>query len=208
MSNTPISIDTDEQKVSYGFGLQFGQQLLKNTFAGLDANVVAQGIKDILEENEIKVSESELNDAYGSVQRVIAEGQEKQAKQMIALGKTFLDENAKRDGVSVTDSGLQYEILEAGTGSKPEASATVKVHYQGTFMDGSVFDSSIERGEPAEFGVTQVIPGWTEALQLMESGAKWRLVIPSDLAYGDAGAPPSIPGGAVLVFEVHLIDII
>jgi FKBP-type peptidyl-prolyl cis-trans isomerase FklB len=208
MSDAANALASDEQKVSYGFGLQFGQQLIRNTFAGLDADVVAMGIKDILEENKIQVTEEELNNAYANVQRIIQEEQTKKAKQMAELSQTFLAENAKRDGVSVTDSGLQYEVLEAGTGAKPDTSSSVKVHYHGTFMDGTVFDSSVERGEPAEFGVTQVIKGWTEALQLMETGSKWRLVIPSNLAYGDAGAPPSIPGGAVLVFEVHLIDIV
>jgi FKBP-type peptidyl-prolyl cis-trans isomerase FklB len=208
MSDTSIKLGSDQQKVSYGFGLQFGQQLLRNNFEGLDVDAVAAGIKDILQENAIQVSEEELNSAYSTVQEVMQAEQTRKAQQMIELGKTFLAENAKRDGVTTTASGLQYEILEAGTGATPTAEASVSVHYHGTFMDGSVFDSSVERGQPAEFGVTQVISGWTEALQLMPKGSKWRLVIPSELAYGDAGAPPSIPGGAVLVFEVHLLDIV
>lgn len=202
--NTP---KTDEQKVSYGFGLQFGQQLLRNQFSGLEAQFVAQGIEDILSEAEVKVSEQELSEAYASVQAMMQKEQEQKAAKMRELGVSFLAENAKRDEVTVTDSGLQYEVLEAGEGGKPAATDTVEVHYEGTFINGDVFDSSIARGEPATFGVTQVIAGWTEALQLMPVGSKWRLVIPSELAYGDAGAPPSIPGGSALVFQVHLIKI-
>jgi FKBP-type peptidyl-prolyl cis-trans isomerase FklB len=205
MSNT---IDNDEKKVSYGFGLQFGQQLLRNQFDGFSLEAVVAGMTDILEKNEIQVSEAELNNAYTSVQQALQEKAAQQAKQMAELSLTFLAENAKREGVQVTESGLQYEVLEEGTGEKPSAESTVKTHYHGTFINGTVFDSSIERGEPAEFGVSQVIKGWTEALQMMPVGSKWRLAIPSELAYGDAGAPPSIPGGAALVFDVHLLDIV
>lgn len=206
--NSNIALESDEQKVSYGFGLQFGQQLLRNQFEGLDADIVASGMKDILQQNAIQLDEQALNAAFASVQEKMQAEQAEKAKQMAELGQSFLEENAKREGVTVTDSGLQFEVLEQGAGDKPSKDATVRVHYHGTFMNGQVFDSSVERDQPAEFGVTQVIAGWTEALQLMPVGAKYRLVIPSDLAYGDAGAPPSIPGGAVLVFEVHLLDII
>ena len=207
MSNT-ISLEKDEQKVSYGFGLQFGQQLLRNKFDGLELEAVFAGISDILNRQAIQVTEAELNKAYSAVQRTLQEKAEKQAKQMAELSLAFLRENAKREGVQVTESGLQYEILETGTGEKPTAESTVKTHYHGTFIDGTVFDSSIERDEPAEFGVSQVIKGWTEALQMMPIGSKWRLAIPAELAYGDAGAPPSIPGGAALVFDVHLLEIV
>lgn len=202
--NTP---KTDEQKVSYGFGLQFGQQLLRNQFSGLEAKFVAQGIEDILSKADVKVSEQELSEAYATVQAAMQKEQEQKAAKMRELGISFLAENEKRDEVTVTESGLQYEILEAGEGDKPSATDTVEVHYEGTFINGDVFDSSIARGEPATFGVNQVIAGWTEALQLMPVGSKWRLVIPSELAYGDAGAPPSIAGGSTLVFQVHLIKI-
>lgn len=207
MSNT-IALDNDEKKVSYGFGLQFGQQLLRNQFDGLALDAVFAGITDIMEKHALQLSEAELNQAYSKVQQALQEKAVQQAKQMAELSLTFLRENAKREGVQVTESGLQYEILEEGSGEKPTADATVKTHYHGTFIDGTVFDSSIERGEPAEFGVGQVIRGWTEALQMMPVGSKWRLAIPAELAYGDAGAPPSIPGGAALVFDVHLLDIV
>lgn len=204
-----FKFENDAQRVSYGFGLQFGQQLIRNKFNGLNTAAVFAGIADIVEENNIQLSEEDLNNAYAAVQAEIEKERAEQASKMAELGGSFLEENAKRDGVKVTDSGLQYEVLEAGSGDKkPAAESQVQVHYHGTFMDGTVFDSSVERGEPATFGVNQVIPGWTEALQLMNEGDKLRLVIPSDLAYGDAGAPPSIPGGAVLVFEVHLISVL
>ncbi len=203
-----FNFENDAQRVSYGFGLQFGQQLLRNKFNGLNTAAVAAGIADIIEENQIQVTEEDLNNAYTAIQAEMEKMQAEQASKMTELGKTFLAENAKREGVSTTESGLQYEVLESAEGDKPSTDATVKVHYHGTFMDGTVFDSSVERGDPATFGVTQVISGWTEALQLMSVGEKYRLVIPSDLAYGDAGAPPSIPGGAVLVFEVHLLEIV
>ncbi len=204
-----FKFENDAQRVSYGFGLQFGQQLIRNKFNGLNTAAVAAGIADIIEENNIQITEEELNKAYESIQAEMEKDRAEQAAKMAELGQSFLTENAKREGVSVTESGLQYEILESGSSEeKPTTESTVKVHYHGTFMDGTVFDSSVERGEPATFGVTQVIKGWTEALQLMNIGDKLRLVIPSDLAYGDAGAPPSIPGGAVLVFEVHLIEIV
>ncbi len=208
MTDNTLKFESDEQKVSYGFGLQFGQQLLRNNFEGLDATIVGQGIADILAENAIQIDEEDLNTAYSNIQRVLQEKADVDAKKMSELGKRFLEENAKRDGVEITESGIQFEVLEAGDGEKPNTDATVQVHYHGTFMDGQVFDSSVDRGEPATFGVTQVIAGWTETLQMMPVGSKWRITLPPELAYGDAGAPPSIPGGAVLVFEIHLIDIV
>src|SRR5690554_6823268 len=205
-----ITLSTDEQRVSYGFGLQFGQQLLRNQFDGLDAELVAAGIQDIVNQQKIQVSEQELNAAFTAVQAKIEQQQAQKAKQMKELGITFLAENAKRDGVTVLASGLQYEVLESGTGTgaSPTADSTVQTHYHGTMIDGTVFDSSVERGEPATFGVGQVIAGWTEALQLMKTGDKWRVFLPADLAYGDNGAPPSIPGGSALVFEIQLLDIV
>ncbi len=203
-----ITLSTDEQRVSYGFGLQFGQQLLRNQFDGLDAELVAAGIQDIVNQQKIQVSEQELNAAFTAVQAKIEQQQAQKAKQMKELGITFLAENAKRDGVTVLASGLQYEVLESGTGASPTADSTVQTHYHGTMIDGTVFDSSVERGEPATFGVGQVIAGWTEALQLMKTGDKWRVFLPADLAYGDNGAPPSIPGGSALVFEIQLLDIV
>jgi FKBP-type peptidyl-prolyl cis-trans isomerase FklB len=207
MSNDP-SLKTDEQKVSYGFGLQFGNQLMQNNFEGLDLDAVYQGLRNVYSGDGSQLSESALNNAYEAVGNKRKAAAESQAKKLAELGARFLEENAKRDGVTVTESGLQYEILEAGTGAKPGPKATVKTHYHGTFIDGKVFDSSIDRNEPAEFGVNEVVKGWTEALQLMPTGSKWRLALPAELAYGEAGSPPIIPGNSVLVFELHLMDIL
>ena len=208
MGNKTISLETDEQKSSYGFGLQFGQQLLRNKFDGLDLDYVADGIKDMVEQHKLKINEADLNAAFAAVQKKLLDKKEQQAKQIAELGRVFLAENAKRDGVQVTKSGLQYEVLEEGTGNKPASNAIIKTHYHGTFIDGTVFDSSINRGEPATFVITEVIKGWTEALQMMPEGSKWRIVVPSELAYGTDGAPPTIPGSSTLVFEIHLLQII
>lgn len=205
---TNVIFNTDEQKVSYGFGLQFGQQLQRNFFEGLDIDMLQAGIQDILNQNNIQITDSELNQAFAAVQKKIEAKNAQQAKQLAELGKVFLTENAKREGVTTLVSGLQYEVINSGNGKKPTTNDTVKTHYHGTFVDGTVFDSSVARGEPATFGVTQVIRGWTEALQLMQVGDKWRIFLPSDLAYGDHGAPPSIPGGSTLIFEIELLDII
>lgn len=202
------ALNTAEEKVSYGFGLQFGQQLLRNQFDQMDVELVCKGIKDIIEQKPISLSEADLNQAYSEVQQQIEAKKAEDAKKMKELGVSYLNENAKRDGVKVTDSGIQYEILEQGSDEKPTKDSTVKVHYHGTFIDGEVFDSSVERDEPATFGVTQVISGWTETLQLMNVGDKWRITLPPELAYGEAGAPPSIPPQSVLVFEIHLLDIV
>lgn len=202
------ALKTAEEKVSYGFGLQFGQQLLRNQFDQMDVGLVCQGIKDIIEQNPIVLAEADLNQAYAEVQQQIEAKKAEDAKKMNELGLSYLQENVKREGVQVTDSGIQYEVLEQGSGEKPSESSTVKVHYHGTFIDGQVFDSSVERDDPATFGVTQVISGWTEALQMMNVGDKWRITLPPELAYGEAGAPPSIPPQSVLVFEVHLLDIV
>lgn len=203
-----ITFSNDEQRVSYGFGLQFGQQLARNHFDGLEIDMVAAGIRDVLEQKGMQISESELNQAFAAVQEKIEAKHAEQAKQLAELGQTFLAENAKREGVTTLASGLQYEVLQSGSGNSPTTSDTVKTHYHGTFVDGTVFDSSVQRGEPATFGVTQVISGWTEALQLMKTGDKWRIFLPANLAYGDRGAPPSIPGGSTLIFEIELLEIV
>jgi len=134
--------------------------------------------------------------------------EQERAEKYQTLCQSFLEDNSKREGVLTTETGLQYEILETGEGDKPSSEQTVKVHYHGSFIDGQVFDSSITRNEPAEFALGQVIPAWTEALQLMSVGSKWRIVVPYQLAYGEAGSPPTIPPKAILIFEIHLMDIV
>lgn len=208
MSLTPeVELSTDEQKVSYGFGLQFGDQLRRNSFDGLDVDAVVAGIRHWYEHQQAALSNEEINPSY----KVIQDRQEARAAEQFQkraeLARQFMVANAERDEVSITDSGLQYEVLEAGSGASPGPQATVVTHYHGTFVDGAVFDSSVERGEPAEFGVHQVIPAWTEALQMMSVGDKWRIACPPELAYGEQGAGDSIPPNTALVFEIHLIDI-
>ena len=202
-----IELATDEQKVSYGFGLQFGDQLRRNKFEGLDLEAVMAGIRHLFEQGASALTDEQLNASYQAVEaRQKALGAEMDGKRQ-ALAEQFLAANADREGVSTTDSGLQYEVLESGSGASPGPQSTVVTHYHGTLVDGTVFDSSVERGEPAEFGVNQVIPGWTEALQMMSVGDKWRIACPPELAYGEQGAGNAIPPNTALVFEIHLIDI-
>ena len=202
-----VELTTDEQKVSYGFGLQFGQQLLRNQFDGMDLEVVLAGVQHWYRHQQAALSDAEIGPSYQVIQtRQQAEATELASKRE-GLAQQFMVANAAREEVSTTDSGLQYEVLETGSGEKPGPQSTVVTHYHGTLVDGTVFDSSVERGEPAEFGVHQVIPGWTEALQMMSVGDKWRIACPPKLAYGEQGAGDSIPPNTALVFEIHLIGI-
>ena len=203
-----VTLNTPEQKVSYGFGWQFGRQLHKNNFQDLDINVVMAAIKQCYEGQASQLSDKELDLAYDAVKIKKQEASKKQAENLDSLNKQYLEENAKREGVVVTDSGLQYEIMEQGSGEKPSANSVVRTHYHGSFINGQVFDSSVTRNEPAEFTLEQVIPGWTEALLMMTVGSKWRITVPSDIGYGEAGSPPVIPGGSTLVFEISLLDIV
>lgn len=202
-----VALATDEQKVSYGFGLQFGDQLLRNRFDGLDLQAVMAGMQHWYQQQQSLLADGELNPSY----EVIKARQQAAAETVVAqreqLAEQFLTTNAARPEVTTTASGLQYEVLEAGSGASPGPRSTVVTHYHGTFVDGTVFDSSVQRGEPARFGVHQVIPAWTEALQLMGAGAKWRIACPPSLAYGEQGAGDSIPPNTPLVFEIHLLEI-
>ncbi|MBU2917823.1 FKBP-type peptidyl-prolyl cis-trans isomerase [Psychrosphaera sp. F3M07] len=199
---------TVEQQASYGIGRQIGDQVASNPFEGLDANAVAQGVMDALNGNEYAVEVEDLRAAFGVINERMQAQQAEQAKEASAEGQKFLDENAKRDEVTVTESGLQYEVLTTGEGEKPTAASTVRTHYHGTLIDGTVFDSSYDRGQPAEFPVGGVIAGWTEALQMMTVGSKWRLAIPYQLAYGEQGAGGAIGPFQTLVFDVELLEIL
>jgi len=202
-----VELTTDEQKVSYGFGLQFGDQLRRNSFDGMDLDAVLAGVQHWYNHQQAALSDEQINPSY----QVIQNRQQAKAAELATkreeLASQFMAANAARDEVSTTESGLQYEVLETGSGDKPGPQSTVVTHYHGTLLDGTVFDSSVERGEPAEFGVHQVIPGWTEALQMMSVGDKWRIACPPKLAYGEQGAGDSIPPNTDLVFEIHLIAI-
>ena len=193
------------EKVSYALGLSLGNNLLGSGVNALDYAELAQGIQDVMEQNKPKMSYEEaqtvINDFFQTLQ---AKGGDKAQSE----GNAFLEENSKQAGIVTLPSGLQYEIMSEGTGATPKASDSVKVHYHGTLIDGKVFDSSVNRGEPATFGVTQVISGWVEALQLMPVGSKWKLFIPSELAYGAQGAGQAIAPHTALIFEVELLEIV
>ena len=192
-------------KISYALGLGIGQQIKNMHIDGFQVDDFAQSIRDIIEGRPTALSSREaqqmLNDYFQQKQK-------EQAQQAIADGKVFLEENAKRPAVTQTKSGLQYEVLTEGTGRSPKATDTVRCHYEGRLLDGSVFDSSYQRGEPADFGLNQVIAGWTEGVQLMKEGAKYRFFIPYLLAYGERGAGSSIPPYSTLVFDVELIKVL
>jgi FKBP-type peptidyl-prolyl cis-trans isomerase FklB len=202
------AFESAEQRASYGIGRQIGDQLTENSFEGISVDAVCAGIRDALQDAPLAISAEDINKAFETVQRKVAQQKAEQSKQLSAEGTQFLADNAKRAGVTTLPSGLQYEVLTAGTGPKPTRNTTVRTHYHGTLINGEVFDSSYQRGEPAEFAVGGVIAGWTEALQLMGVGSKWRLFIPSNLAYGERGAGGSIGPNATLVFDVELLAIV
>ena len=194
-----------KDKVSYAVGLSIAESLKSQQLGGLDLDLLKDGIQDIFEQRELKINPQEAN---GLIQSYLEEANSAAFGENKNKGIAFLEENKNKEGVSITSSGLQYEIIQEGSGNKPSATDNVTVHYHGTLIDGTVFDSSTERGTPASFGVNQVIPGWTEALQLMSVGAKFKLYIPQELAYG---ANPH-PGGPIqpysaLIFDVELIEI-
>lgn len=202
-----VALDDVSAKGSYGIGLQIGQQLVDSKLA-VKADAVAKGIFDALNQNAPAIDLNEVSQALQQLQQQAAEAAQAQFKKIEEEGKAYLAENAKKDGVKVTDSGLQYEVLVEGSGKIPSKQDQVRVHYTGTLIDGTVFDSSVKRGQPAEFPVTGVIAGWVEALSMMPVGSKWKLTIPHNLAYGERGAGASIPPFSTLVFEVELLDIL
>lgn len=203
-----IKMGSLEQKASYGIGLQMGQQLAQSGLEGLDVQAIAKGITTALAGNMPEIEIDQINNALRELHEKAEQIQIEKAKVAAVEGEAFLAENATREEVQITDSGLQYEILTAGEGEIPTSDKKVRVHYHGTLPDGTVFDSSVDRNQPAEFPVTGVIQGWVEALQMMPTGSKWKLFIPHTLAYGERGAGASIPPYAALVFEVELLEIL
>ena len=191
-------------KISYAIGLSMGQNLMGSGVTSLEYADLAAGIKDVLEKNQPQISYQEAQQVLG---KFFSELEQKIAGEAKAAGEAFLAENAKREGVKVTESGLQYEVLEATIGQKPKATDKVRVHYEGTLIDGTVFDSSYKRGESITFGLNQVIKGWTEGLQLLSIGSKYKLYLPYQLAYGERGAGANIPPYAALIFTVELLGI-
>lgn len=197
-----------ESQASYGIGYQMGQQLASNPFDGLVLDTVLDGFKQGFAGEPLAVSGAELQAAFEEIQRRMEAASSERHASVIEEGETFLAENAKRDGITVTDSGLQYEVITQGDGETPTLSSTVRTHYHGTLIDGTVFDSSYDRGQPAEFPVNGVIRGWTEALQLMKVGTKLRLYVPYSLAYGEQGAGAAIGPYTTLIFDVELLAIV
>lgn len=206
---TEMKLDNPKARISYTIGLNIGKDF-SNQEMDIDPDVLLVGIKDALENREPKLSEEEMVAEVQAFQQEMqtqqVEKMKKLAEKNLADSKAFLAENAKKEGVVVLDSGLQYKIIEPGTGPSPTVDSTVTVNYRGTLADGTEFDSSYSRNQPATFPVSGVIPGWTEALPLMKEGAKWQLVIPPDLAYGERGAGNVIGPNAVLVFDIELIS--
>lgn len=205
-----VALSSPEQRLSYGVAQNVAKQM-KASGLPLDNAAFVAGFNDVMNDRPARMSDEEIAAEMQAYQdKVMKEKQaemDKIASENEQAGKVYLEENAKREGVVVTDSGLQYEVVEKGEGAVPTASDRVVVHYAGKLIDGSEFDSSYARNEPAKFGVGQVIPGWTEALQMMPVGSKWKLTIPAELAYGAAGAGGRIPPNSTLVFDVELLDI-
>ncbi|EXJ09845.1 MULTISPECIES: FKBP-type peptidyl-prolyl cis-trans isomerase [Nitrincola] len=206
---TTISLETVEARASYGIGRQMGDQLARNGFEDVELAAVIAGLEDAFTGQDLKITAEQIQEAFTEISRRMREAEEARTAALVEEGKQFLIDNGTRDEVVVLDSGLQYEVLEAGDAEAEKATreSTVKTHYHGTFINGQVFDSSYQRGQPIEFPVTGVIKGWTEALQLMNPGAKWRLYVPYHLAYGEQGSPGGIPPYSTLIFDVELIEV-
>lgn len=203
-----LSFDTNEAKIGYGIGRQIGDQLRGSDLGEISLKHLFVAIEDALNGADMRVPSAELEAAFAGLQEEMEAKQKQASEGNVKAGEAFLAENKTKEGVQVTESGLQYEVIEEGTGATPTTASTVRVHYEGRLTDGQVFDSSIARGEPIEFPVTGVIAGWTEALQMMKEGAKYKLTIPAELAYGAQGAGAMIKPFSVLVFDVELIAVI
>lgn len=211
MSQQKAKLKTKQDSVSYSIGVDIGRSMKKQDLE-LDLNVMLGGMKDAMA-GKMQLTDEQMQAVMQSFQAEMMQKmqakREKESAENIAQGKKFLDENAKKEGIKTTASGLQYKVIKTNAGGKtPSDTNTVRVHYRGTLINGTEFDSSIKRGQPAEFPVNGVIRGWTEALKLMKTGEKFQLFIPGDLGYGAQGAPPSIPPHAVLIFDVELLEIV
>lgn len=204
---TEVSLASLDQKVSYGIGRNIGSDIAGDTNIDVDVEALVAGLRDAVNGGEPRMSDDEIRAAFGEIRERAQQAQRAKITVEQQRATDFLTANGARPEVTTTASGLQYEVLSAGTGAKPTTTDKVKVHYHGTLVDGTVFDSSVQRGQPIEFPVTGVIPGWVEALQLMPAGSKWKLAIPPPLGYGDTGSG-MIPGGAALIFEVELLEVI
>ena len=205
-----LELKSENDKINYSVGYRLGSDF-KRQGVEMNSAIVQQGIDDATSGGEALMTEQEMRNVMSNVaNRLKAEQMEKmkqQGAENLKAGEAFLAENAKKDGVTTLPSGLQYKVMSSGSGKTPTKSDKVTVDYRGTLIDGTEFDSSYSRGEPASFGVGQVIPGWTEALQLMKEGDKWQLYLPAKLAYGEKGAGAKIPPNSTLIFDVELISV-
>jgi FKBP-type peptidyl-prolyl cis-trans isomerase FkpA len=199
------SLTSDNAKVSYGIGTQFANDM-KNRGMDVDMKAFNLAVEDVYKGKKNRLTDNELRTAFQKVSEEMIKKQMDKAKENSKIGEDYLAKNKGKEGVKVTASGLQYKVLKEGTGITPKATDVVKVHYRGTLIDGTEFDSSYKRNQPAEFQLNQVIPGWTEGLQLMKVGSKYQLTIPGNLAYGERGNQ-GIPGNSVLIFDVELLDV-
>ena len=200
-----MSFNNQDDQISYALGLSVGGSLKQSGVENLNGEIFAEAVQGVMAGAETKMSPEEANQM---LQEFFGAKQKEAAEAMTAVGKEFLAKNKLEEGVVELESGLQYKVLTQGTGVKPTAEEQVKCHYHGSLISGVVFDSSVERNEPAVFPVSGVIPGWVEALQLMEVGSKWQLFIPSNLAYGEQGAGEAIGPHETLIFEVELLEIV
>ena len=203
-----VDLENEDNQVAYSIGVNIGQNLVAQQIVeGIDLTAFMAGMLDALSD-DVKMEQSVMMEVLQSFMQGQADEAQAALGESLLASEAFLAENAERDGVVVLESGLQYEVLASGVGGEsPTTTNTVLAHYHGTLSDGSVFDSSVERGDPASFGVSQVIAGWTEALQLMTVGDMWRLYIHPDMAYGEASPTPAIPPNSALIFEVELLEI-
>ncbi len=199
-------ISTEKQKLSYAMGIYFSQSIV-NQNIDMDVDAFIQAITDSLNKSELKLSQAEIQNALTTYQQQLAAKRNASAEGNMASGLKFLKDNKKKDGVVVLDSGLQYKVINQGDGVKPDKNSTVKVHYHGTLIDGKVFDSSYDRGQPITLSLNQVIKGWQEALPLMNVGSKWKIYVPAELAYGKRGAGSSIGANETLIFDIELLAV-
>ncbi len=204
------TLDTEAEKTGYALGMNIGQSM-KMQQLDIDPDQVAAGLLAAYKGETTLLSEEEMTEILMAFQQQMQQREMElmaaESAKNIEASRAYLEENSKQEGVVTTESGLQYKVLDEGQGASPQPDSTVDVHYRGTLVDGTEFDSSYSRGEPATFPVGDVIPGWTEALQMMKEGAKWEIAIPAELAYADQGAPPVIPPSAALIFEVELLKV-
>ncbi len=200
-------LDTDSRRASYTMGLKMGRYINANNFDGFNIESLYAGIRDGIEGKSPRLSPKEMDDSVAAIKKLQGDLREKQSRENLQRSKRFLAENRRLADIKETKTGLQYKVLTPGTGEKPKATDTVIAHYKGTLVDGSIFDSSYRRGKPFTTPVNRVIKGWTEALQMMKVGAKWRLFIPPHLAYGTRSPSPNIPANSALIFDIELLEI-